>query len=99
MLGDVISNASNVVAKGRLGPGQMVCADLESGTFAENAAISKAMATKQPYKQWVQQSVRRLEDLAPTSFPAEPTMEAARMLRLQVWLLERLSATHVDDSH
>jgi hypothetical protein len=31
VLGDVMSNAENVVAKGRLGPGQMVCADLETG--------------------------------------------------------------------
>lgn len=29
MLGDVLSNAENVLAKGRLGPGQMVVADLE----------------------------------------------------------------------
>lgn len=29
VLGDVLSNASNIVRKGRLGPGQMVCADLD----------------------------------------------------------------------
>jgi glutamate synthase (ferredoxin) len=34
VLGDVISNASNVVAKGRLGPGQTVLADIVSGDFA-----------------------------------------------------------------
>lgn len=28
VLGDVLSNATNIVRKGRLGPGQMVCADL-----------------------------------------------------------------------
>ena len=31
VLGDVITNAENIVAKGRLGPGQMVVADLETG--------------------------------------------------------------------
>lgn len=31
VLGDVLSNADNIVAKGRLGPGQMVCADLTEG--------------------------------------------------------------------
>lgn len=36
VLGDVLTNAENVVAKGRLGPGQMVCADLEAGTFKTN---------------------------------------------------------------
>eukprot|EP00879_Flechtneria_rotunda_P013236 GHRR01013821.1.p1 GENE.GHRR01013821.1~~GHRR01013821.1.p1 ORF type:complete len:818 (+),score=242.98 GHRR01013821.1:285-2456(+) len=83
VLGDVISNAANVVAKGRLGPGQMVCADLEAGTFAENAAISRAVATKQPYKQWLSQSLRRLEDLSPASYPSKPAMDSATMLRLQ----------------
>lgn len=29
VLGDVLSNAANIVRKGRLGPGQMICADLE----------------------------------------------------------------------
>lgn len=41
MLGDVISNAENIVAKGRLGPGQMVVADLQGGAFFENADISR----------------------------------------------------------
>lgn len=84
MLGDVMSNAENVVAKGRLGPGQMVCADLEAGTFAENAAISKAVATRQPYKEWVAQSVRRLEDLSPVIYPKEAKMDNATLLRLEV---------------
>lgn len=83
VLGDVISNAENVVAKGRLGPGQMVCADLSDGSFSENAAISKAVATKQPYKEWLGNSLRRLEDISPSSFYSEPTMEAAQMLKLQ----------------
>jgi glutamate synthase (ferredoxin) len=83
VLGDVITNAENVVAKGRLGPGQMVCADLSDGSFSENAAISKAVATKQPYKEWLGNSLRRLEDISPSSFYSEPTMEAAQMLKLQ----------------
>lgn len=33
VLGDEITNASNVVAKGRLGPGQTVLADIVSGDF------------------------------------------------------------------
>ena len=39
VLGDVLDNAANVVAKGRLGPGQMVMADLASGTFKENTEV------------------------------------------------------------
>lgn len=33
VLGDVLTNASHVVRKGRLGPGQMVCADLHDVRF------------------------------------------------------------------
>jgi hypothetical protein len=40
VLGDEITNASNVVAKGRLGPGQMVVADIEAGSFA--GALARA---------------------------------------------------------
>lgn len=32
VLGDVLTNASHVVRKGRLGPGQMVCADLHEAS-------------------------------------------------------------------
>lgn len=39
VLGDVITNASNVVAKGRLGPGQMVMADIVSGAFSGTRAV------------------------------------------------------------
>ena len=36
VLNDIMSNAPNVVKKGRLGPGTMICVDLENGTFKEN---------------------------------------------------------------
>ena len=32
VLGDVLTNASHVVRKGRLGPGQMICADLHEAS-------------------------------------------------------------------
>jgi len=55
VLGDVISNAENVVAKGRLGPGLMVLADLQTGTFKENTEIAKEVCTAEPYAEWVKQ--------------------------------------------
>ena len=41
MLNDVLTNVGNVVRKGRLGPGQTVCADLAAGEFKENTQIAK----------------------------------------------------------
>jgi glutamate synthase (ferredoxin) len=83
VLGDALTNAGNIVAKGRLGPGQMVLADLEAGSFSENAAVSRAVAGGRPYKEWVGKSLRRLDALAPAQFPGAPAMDAAQMLRLQ----------------
>ncbi|KAG2445645.1 hypothetical protein HXX76_000255 [Chlamydomonas incerta] len=83
VLGDAITNAENIVAKGRLGPGQMVCADLEKGIFSETSAISKLVAGRKPYKQWLAASLRRLTDLGESTFLNEPMYDAATMLRLQ----------------
>jgi len=83
VLGDVLSNATNVVAKGRLAPGQCVVADLASGAFLDNVAVSKAVAAKQPYKAWVAKSITRLESLGKATFLQEPAMDAATVLRWQ----------------
>lgn len=83
VLGDVISNAENVVAKGRLGPGQMVVADLQTGTFLDNAAVCKSIASKHPYKEWTQKALRSLKDLGDSSFKVESTMDPSNLLRMQ----------------
>lgn len=63
VLGDVLSNAENIVAKGRLGPGQMVCADLAAGTFRTNTDIARDVATRAPYGEWVKQCASKLADM------------------------------------
>lgn len=83
VLGDVLSNAENVVAKGRLGPGQMVVADLEAGTFQENTEIAKDVASRAPYAEWLASCARRLEDFKASSVLSECQMEANEVLRLQ----------------
>ena len=65
VLGDVLSGAGEVVAKGRLGPGQMVLVDLASGEFSENGAIARAVSAAQPYAQWVAEGVGRLAACKP----------------------------------
>ena len=82
-MGDVLDNASHVVAKGRLGPGQMVLADLSAGTFKTNTDIARAVATKHPYKEWLAKS-NRLESLgASKDFLPAPSLSSADALRLQ----------------
>lgn len=53
VLGDVLTNAENVVAKGRLGPGQMVCADLSKGTFQNTQELAREVAAGHPYSEWL----------------------------------------------
>ena len=60
VLNDIMSNARNVVKKGRLGPGTMICVDLENGTFKENEEISKEVSSRLPYGKWLN-NIHRLK--------------------------------------
>ena len=53
VLGDVLTNAPNVVRKGRLGPGQMVCADLQRGSFQTTQELAAEVAAAHPYAEWL----------------------------------------------
>jgi glutamate synthase (NADPH) large chain len=63
----------SVVAKGRLGPGQMVAVDLATGEFLESHAIDEILKRRHPYKRWLKQGVRYLEsELVDVQTAAEP---------------------------
>ena len=79
MLDDVLTNVHNVVRKGRLGPGQMISADLVEGVFKENVQIAREVATEHPYREWLSTS-HRLAELAPRGgYLEEPQMGAAEV--------------------
>ena len=61
----------------------MVVADLQTGTFLDNASVCKSIASKHPYKEWTQKALRSLKDLGESSFKVEPSMDAANLLRMQ----------------
>ncbi|HEX6997535.1 MAG TPA: glutamate synthase large subunit [Gammaproteobacteria bacterium] len=64
---------ATVVAKGRLGPGEMVAVDLATGEFLDSAAIDRILKQRQPYKRWLKQGVRYLEsELVDVHMAAEP---------------------------
>lgn len=83
VLGDVFENAANIVAKGRLGPGQMVCADMVNGTFKENTQIAKDVAAEAPYADWVKSTSRTLESLNATNVLEECQMDSSSCIKLQ----------------
>ncbi|HCW92030.1 MAG TPA: glutamate synthase large subunit, partial [Marinobacter sp.] len=51
----------NVVAKGRVGPGQMLAIDTESGELLHTPDINDRLKAAQPYKRWLREKAFRLE--------------------------------------
>ncbi|HEV2285365.1 MAG TPA: glutamate synthase large subunit [Steroidobacteraceae bacterium] len=63
----------DVVRKGKLGPGDMLALDLESGTLLTTPDIDQRLKSRHPYKQWLREGVRYLEsDLVDARLAAEP---------------------------
>jgi glutamate synthase (ferredoxin) len=49
---------------GKIGPGQMICADLKQRKFMTNDEIMRELAGRKPYREWAQRQRVRLEDVA-----------------------------------
>ncbi len=74
---------SDVVAKGRLGPGEMLAVDLRNGTLLDNEDIHDILKTRAPYKKWLKKGVRYLDSqLVDTATAAEP-MDAETLASYQ----------------
>src|SRR5215469_694876 len=63
----------DVVKKGKLGPGDMIALDLQTGTLLESKDIDAILKSRHPYKTWLKKGVRYLEsDLVDPRLAAEP---------------------------
>ncbi len=63
----------DVVRKGRLGPGEMLALDLQTGELLESRRIDELLKSRHPYKTWLKKGVRYLEsDLIDPRLAAEP---------------------------
>jgi glutamate synthase (NADPH/NADH) large chain len=63
----------DVVRKGKLGPGEMIALDLQTGTLLESRDIDQILKSRHPYKTWLKKGVRYLEsDLVDPRLAAEP---------------------------
>jgi glutamate synthase (NADPH/NADH) large chain len=63
----------DVVRKGKLGPGDMIALDLQTGTLLESQDIDTILKSRHPYKTWLKKGVRYLEsDLVDPRLAAEP---------------------------
>jgi glutamate synthase (NADPH/NADH) large chain len=62
-----------IVAKGRLGPGEMIAVDLVEHRVLDNAAIDAVNRARAPFKQWLRERVTYLEShLIDPGLAAEP---------------------------
>lgn len=87
---NVIEEAKDVRSKGRLGPGQMVVVDTQTGEFKENAQVAREVAQQRPYGEWLQNR-QRLSAPRPQN---ERELEDERLVALQAaagWSSEDLS--------
>ncbi|MEP7244343.1 MAG: glutamate synthase large subunit, partial [Gammaproteobacteria bacterium] len=63
----------DVVRKGKLGPGDMIALDMQTGTLLETKDIDNLLKSRHPYKAWLRKGVRYLEtDLVDPRLAAEP---------------------------
>ncbi|WP_390619139.1 glutamate synthase large subunit [Maricurvus nonylphenolicus] len=66
---------ADVVAKGRLGPGQILSVDTETGELFHTEDVDQQLKQSQPYKEWLQKKAIRIEstlesDVAETGIDA-----------------------------
>ncbi len=63
----------DILRKGKLGPGDMIALDLQTGTLLESTDIDLILKSRHPYKTWLKKGVRYLEtDLVDPRLAAEP---------------------------
>ncbi|HMK55854.1 MAG TPA: glutamate synthase large subunit [Dissulfurispiraceae bacterium] len=67
--GMIDMGAGHIIKKGRLGPGDTIAVRLGSGVISETAEILAAIAVRQPYSRWLQDSLvnhKRQEVMTPS---------------------------------
>lgn len=73
-IGAVKIDDSKVVSTGRLGPGQMLSADLSTGKLRFNSEIKETLAKQAPYRQWIDENQLDLHDYISPE-PQAPAVE------------------------
>ncbi|MFC5578852.1 glutamate synthase large subunit [Lysobacter niabensis] len=64
---------ADIEAKGKLGPGEMIAADLHDGVVLDSDAIDAVNRARAPYKRWLKQGMTYLHsELIDPSLAAEP---------------------------
>lgn len=78
--GVVDLDEADIVEKGRLGPGQMLVVDLQSGEVLKNWDVKQKMAAREPYREWLD---RYRVPLLPATFAPQVELSEAELLTMQ----------------
>ena len=65
----------DVVAKGRVRPGQMIAVDTEAGRLLSSEDIDNLLKSRQPYRRWLARHSHHLQSLFRNEKPASTPME------------------------
>ena len=71
---------TDIIEKGRLGPGQMIAVDLQSHEILKNWQIKERIAKQHPYGEWLKQ---HRETLEPQPFAETATLDSQTLLATQ----------------
>jgi len=70
--GSIPIDPENIASAGRLQPGRMLLIDLSLGRIVEDEEIKKKVASRRPYKKWVEENMIRLSELPDPAFVHQP---------------------------
>ncbi len=82
-----------IVASGKLGPGMMICADLQARKLSTNDEILRELSTRKPYREWAAYNRVRLEEVAQIVIE-QPVVDSETLLTKQAqfgWTSEELT--------
>ncbi|MFE8072852.1 glutamate synthase large subunit [Marinobacteraceae bacterium S3BR75-40.1] len=74
-IGTYSYNPEDVVAKGRVGPGQILAVDTEKGELLHTEDVDQLLKTAQPYKRWLRENALRIESTLNKDTPDFKLME------------------------
>ncbi|SDG55111.1 glutamate synthase large subunit [Roseospirillum parvum] len=80
--GMVRLSESEVQEKGRVGPGEIIAIDLDSGRFLHDCEVKDMLAGSQPFGDWVK-NIKQLDSLIQSNQARSGDMETAEMVRRQ----------------
>ena len=95
----------DVIAKGRVGPGQMLVVDTQNGKVMHTADIDNRLKVAHPYKKWLKQESIRIESLLVESkqefehFTADEMLEYQKMFQVSFEEREQIFRPLAESGH